>query len=59
MQLLYCYFFYSESKYKDFIEFMKKNYPPNFEYPDFAPQWTAEFFDPDAWADLVQASGAK
>ena len=38
---------------------MKKNYPPNFEYPDFAPQWAAEFFDPDAWADLVQASGAK
>ena len=38
---------------------MKKNYPPNFQYPDFAPQWTAEFFDPDAWADLVQASGAK
>lgn len=38
---------------------MKNNYPPNFEYADFAPQWTAEFFDPDAWADLVQASGAK
>ena len=35
---------------------MKKNYPPNFEYPDFAPQWTAEFFDPDAWADRFGAS---
>ena len=38
---------------------MKKNYAPNFEYQDFAPQFTAEFFDPNAWADLVEASGAK
>ena len=41
------------------IEFMKENYPPNFEYQDFAPQFTAEFFDPNAWANLVEASGAK
>ena len=38
---------------------MKRNYPPNFQYQDFAPQWKAEFFDPDAWADLVKESGAK
>ena len=38
---------------------MEKNYAPSFQYADFAPQWTAEFFDPGAWADLVQASGAK
>ena len=38
---------------------MKKNYPPNFEYQDFAPQFTAEFFNASEWADLVKASGAK
>ena len=47
------------TKKEDVIEFMKKNYPPNFEYQDFAPQFTAEFFDPNEWADLVEASGAK
>ena len=41
------------------VDFMKKNYPPNFKYADFAPQFTAEFFDPNKFADLVQASGAK
>ena len=25
---------------------MKQNYPPNFEYADFAPMFKAEFFDP-------------
>ena len=41
------------------MEFMKKNYPPNFEYADFAPMFKAEFFDPVAWADLLMKSGAK
>ena len=41
------------------VDFMKKNYPPNFEYQDFAPQFTAEFFNASEWADLVKASGAK
>ncbi|CAK8697412.1 unnamed protein product [Clavelina lepadiformis] len=47
------------AKIPSYIEFMKENYPPNFEYADFAPQFTAEFFDPDSWADLFKASGAK
>lgn len=38
---------------------MKKNYPPGFTYADFAHQFTAEFFDPDYWADVFAASGAK
>jgi len=38
---------------------MKKNYPPNFTYADFATQFKAEFFDPDAWADILQRSGAQ
>ena len=43
----------------EFVEFMKKNYPPNFEYQDFAPMFRAEFFDPEAWADLLTKSGAR
>lgn len=40
------------------IEFIKNNYPPGWKYADFAPQFHAEFFDPDAWAELFKASGA-
>ena len=42
-----------------FVEFMKNNYPPDFEYQDFAPMFHAEFFDPDSWADLLTKSGAR
>ncbi|CAL8070943.1 unnamed protein product, partial [Orchesella dallaii] len=38
---------------------MKKNYPPGFSYPEFAPMFTAEFFDPNQWADIFQRAGAK
>ena len=44
---------------KEIIEFMKKNYPPDFQYADFAPMFRAEFFNPDQWADIFQASGAR
>lgn len=40
-------------------EYMKQNYPPNWHYTDFAPQFTAEFFDPTHWADIFKKSGAK
>jgi len=43
----------------DYVEFMKKNYPPDFEYPDFAPMFHAELFDPQAWAELFMKAGAK
>ena len=36
---------------------MKKNYPPGFKYTDFAPEFRAEFFDPEIWADIFKASG--
>ncbi|XP_077152257.1 tissue alpha-L-fucosidase [Ranitomeya variabilis] len=42
-----------------YVQFMSKNYPPGFSYADFAPQFTAEFFDPDAWAELFEAAGAR
>lgn len=40
------------------VNFMKQNYPPDFTYADFAPQFTAEFFNPHAWAKILEASGA-
>ncbi|KAM4795358.1 tissue alpha-L-fucosidase [Rhinophrynus dorsalis] len=42
-----------------YVKFMAKNYRPGFTYADFAPQFTAEFFDPEAWANLFEAAGAK
>jgi alpha-L-fucosidase len=41
------------------VPFMEKNFKPNFTYQEFAPQFTAEFYDPVAWADLFVRSGAK
>ena len=41
------------------VEFMEKNYPPGFTYPDFAPMFKAELFEPEKWATLFQNSGAK
>ncbi|KAI4469443.1 alpha-l-fucosidase [Holotrichia oblita] len=47
------------TKLPSHIDFMKKNYPPNFTYQDFAKDFKAEFYDPDQWAKLFKASGAK
>ena len=41
------------------IKFMEDNYRPGFTYADFASSFKAEFFDPDQWADILKASGAK
>lgn len=41
------------------VGFMNRSYSPDFTYSDFAPQFKAEFFYPDEWADLLAASGAK
>ena len=38
---------------------MANNYPPGFEYPDFAPMFKAELFDPNEWAKYLSDSGAK
>ena len=40
-------------------EFHKRVYGADFPYFDFAPMFRAENFDPDRWADLLAASGAK
>ncbi|ESO03950.1 hypothetical protein HELRODRAFT_79486 [Helobdella robusta] len=41
------------------VEFMKKNYPPNFTYADFGSQFKAEFYDTDLLADIFKDAGAK
>lgn len=40
-------------------DFHQKHYGKDFLYRDFAPQFKAELFQPDAWAELFKASGAK
>jgi len=47
------------AKQKPYVDFMNKNYPPGFTYADFAPMFTAEFYEPDKWAEIFKASGAK
>ncbi|KAK3103969.1 hypothetical protein FSP39_023336 [Pinctada imbricata] len=47
------------AKDKDVIAFMQENYRPDFTYADFAPKFTSEFFNPEQWADIFQASGAQ
>jgi alpha-L-fucosidase len=39
--------------------FHKRVYGASFPYQDFAPNFRAELFDPDHWADVLAQSGAK
>ncbi|KAF2892765.1 hypothetical protein ILUMI_13409 [Ignelater luminosus] len=41
------------------VSLMKLNYPRRFTYQAFAKYFTAEFFNPDEWADLFKKSGAE
>ena len=41
------------------VDFMKDNYPPSLTYPDFASEFTAEFYNPEEWAEILKSSGAK
>ena len=38
---------------------MNENYRPGFTYQNFAAQFTAEFYDPDEWAEIFKSSGAR
>lgn len=57
--VFFCRFYWQKSKARPYIDFMQKNYPPGFTYQDFAPHFTAEFFDPKQWTEIFAASGAK
>ncbi|XP_069827485.1 tissue alpha-L-fucosidase [Dendropsophus ebraccatus] len=50
---------WQHEKIPAYVQYMSRNYPPGFSYADFAAQFTAEFYDPDSWAELFQAAGAK
>ncbi|ETE64217.1 Plasma alpha-L-fucosidase [Ophiophagus hannah] len=53
------WWYWQAEKKEPYVTFMKKNYQPGFTYEDFAPMFTAEFFDAKQWADILSASGAK
>ncbi|XP_069463713.1 plasma alpha-L-fucosidase [Ambystoma mexicanum] len=53
----WCY--WQKEKLKSYVEFMQRNYRPDFTYEDFGPMFTAEFYDADKWAAILKASGAK
>ncbi|XP_030625770.1 plasma alpha-L-fucosidase [Chanos chanos] len=53
------WWFWQGQKIANYVQFMKKNYPPGFQYQDFAPMFTAEFFDAKHWTDIFVSSGAK
>lgn len=50
---------YWKSGTPQYQEFITKTYGPDFQYPDFAPMFKAELFDPDVFSALVEKSGAK
>jgi alpha-L-fucosidase len=39
--------------------FHRENYGPEKLYPDFAPEFRAELYNPDEWAEIFERSGAK
>ncbi len=40
-------------------KFHERNFGKDFKYEQFAPMFRTELFDPDQWADIFAASGAK
>ncbi|XP_023296903.2 putative alpha-L-fucosidase [Lucilia cuprina] len=46
-------------KYKNYVDFMEKNYKPGFTYQEFAQDFTAELFNATQWSLLFRDSGAK
>ncbi|XP_023212401.1 tissue alpha-L-fucosidase-like [Centruroides sculpturatus] len=53
------FWMYWSDKTPQYMEFMRQNYRPNFTYQDFGPMFTTEFYDPDHWGEIFNASGAR
>ena len=47
------------TKLRGIEQFMADNYKPDFTYPDFAKDFSAEFYLADQWADIFNSSGAR
>lgn len=45
--------------YKDCVDFMNETRAPGFTYADFAPEFRAEFYNPEKWASLFARAGAR
>ncbi|KAL3267007.1 hypothetical protein HHI36_011155 [Cryptolaemus montrouzieri] len=43
-----------KSNSTQYVNYVEKNYPPDFSYQEFAKDFTAEFFEPTVWADLFK-----
>lgn len=52
------WYLWKARKLPGIVDFMQKNYRPEFTYADFAPMFKTEFYSPDYWADIFNASGA-
>ena len=44
---------------QDVVDFVARTEAPRFAYADYAPRFTAEFFNASAWLALFKASGAR
>ncbi|KAK8389375.1 hypothetical protein O3P69_008844 [Scylla paramamosain] len=53
------FWMYWQDHSSSYVDFMNKNFRPDFTYQDFAPMFTAEFYNPEDWARLFNASGAR
>lgn len=51
--------YWRDDQAEPYVEYMKKNFKPGFNYQEFAPQFTAEHFIAEEWAKLFEQSGAK
>ncbi|WAR31295.1 FUCO-like protein [Mya arenaria] len=43
----------------EIVKYMDRNYRPDFTYADFAPSFTADLFNPEEWAEIFEAAGAR
>ncbi|XP_074161961.1 tissue alpha-L-fucosidase-like isoform X2 [Sminthopsis crassicaudata] len=53
------WYFWQGEKVPKYENFMRQNYPPGFSYADFGPQFEAKFYNPQKWAELFEAAGAR
>ncbi|XP_054264736.1 alpha-L-fucosidase [Macrosteles quadrilineatus] len=55
----WAWFNWKENKSSSLVQYIEDNYPKGFTYQDFAKDFKAELYDPDRWAKIIGASGAR